>query len=572
MKSDKEVNEQVDEENQTQEGGAKKGILNAKNYTSRYTGLGLHKMFVALPEEEKSVLRATYFAPLLLINPIATMSTLVVEIFDRHLGDIKFQFGKTIIQMKAIHVCLILGLLVSPIENEFLFVDPEHMTNFRMRQFPKKKNIWRNQIKTPTIGAAPAISVPAVDAPAVGAPTIVGDSTLPLGDTPLLGQYQFSLLEKTAKRKREEGTKKETFIDEQFDHVPLIQLKILIPKIPKKGLANRVPRKKRAEFSELENIQSTAKNLLQQVTPGEGLEVVIDLMVDDDAEVNLEAISSEYGGDLLKRKKGDEKDNNDKKDVKENAKSEEEQPQVVEEEDSEPPTTMVVVEVAKIDIVFFNQVEIVGEAYQSIYLHASADQKIVVSVEEQTLEVEKTEDEASQASADQTTAVYVNEQTIEVAQTDVVISHQEEDAGKASQSKLSKEEVEQNKEEVVEGKDDDDGNLQNKPNPEQVIKEMVVDQTNLGLMESEVDITLKKRHALTEDEINERTFIMAYRMNQMHAHLDELHPGVLLESFTQRTISQDEKNQVDQVRSLGKDKLSPEAKKNNRSTYMMIGH
>ncbi|KAF6165105.1 hypothetical protein GIB67_000689 [Kingdonia uniflora] len=45
-------------------------------------------MFAALPEEEKGVLRATCFAPLLLIDPIAMMSTLVVEIFDRHLEDV----------------------------------------------------------------------------------------------------------------------------------------------------------------------------------------------------------------------------------------------------------------------------------------------------------------------------------------------------------------------------------------------------------------------------------------------------------------------------------------------------
>ncbi|KAF6145394.1 hypothetical protein GIB67_034164 [Kingdonia uniflora] len=70
------------------------------------------------------------------------MSTLVVEIFDRHLGDRKFQFGETIFQMKHIHVCLILGLCVSPIVNEFLFVNPEHMMNFRMRRFPKKKNTY----------------------------------------------------------------------------------------------------------------------------------------------------------------------------------------------------------------------------------------------------------------------------------------------------------------------------------------------------------------------------------------------------------------------------------------------
>ncbi|KAF6156512.1 hypothetical protein GIB67_011313 [Kingdonia uniflora] len=142
MKSDKEVIEQVDEENQAQEGGAKKGTSNAKNYTFRCTGLGLYKIFAALPEEENGVIRTTCIAPLLLIDLIATMSTLVVEIFDRHLSDMNFKFGGTIIQMKPIHVCLILGLHVSPIANEFLFVDPEHMTNFRMRRFPKKKNIY----------------------------------------------------------------------------------------------------------------------------------------------------------------------------------------------------------------------------------------------------------------------------------------------------------------------------------------------------------------------------------------------------------------------------------------------
>ncbi|KAF6158010.1 hypothetical protein GIB67_008139 [Kingdonia uniflora] len=99
-------------------------------------------MFVALPDEEKGILFATCFVPLLLIDPIATMSTLVVEIFNRHLDDIKFQFGETIIQMKPIHVCLILGLRVSLIANEFLFVDPEHMKNLRMRQFLKKKNTY----------------------------------------------------------------------------------------------------------------------------------------------------------------------------------------------------------------------------------------------------------------------------------------------------------------------------------------------------------------------------------------------------------------------------------------------
>ncbi|KAF6137674.1 hypothetical protein GIB67_023608, partial [Kingdonia uniflora] len=44
--------------------------------------------------------------------------------------------------MKPIHVCLILGQRVSPIANEFLFTDPEYITNFRMRRFPKKKNTY----------------------------------------------------------------------------------------------------------------------------------------------------------------------------------------------------------------------------------------------------------------------------------------------------------------------------------------------------------------------------------------------------------------------------------------------
>ncbi|KAF6154441.1 hypothetical protein GIB67_028333, partial [Kingdonia uniflora] len=44
--------------------------------------------------------------------------------------------------MNPIHVCLILGLRVSPIANEFLFLDPGHIANFRMRRFPKKKNIY----------------------------------------------------------------------------------------------------------------------------------------------------------------------------------------------------------------------------------------------------------------------------------------------------------------------------------------------------------------------------------------------------------------------------------------------
>ncbi|KAF6138983.1 hypothetical protein GIB67_010709 [Kingdonia uniflora] len=124
---------------------------------------------------------------------------------------------------------------------------------------------------------------------------------------------------------------------------------------------------------------------LQQVTPGKGLEVVKDLMLNDDIEVgrevNFKAISFEYDGDLLVEK----------------VKSEEDQPQVAEEEDSEPPTivvyyngkkdvqhanetmvvaevqTMGVAEVATTDIVFFNYEEIIGEAYQLVLMKSEVD-------------------------------------------------------------------------------------------------------------------------------------------------------------------------------------------------------
>ncbi|KAF6160158.1 hypothetical protein GIB67_016594 [Kingdonia uniflora] len=60
-------------------------------------------------------------------------------------------------------------------------------------------------------------------------------------------------------------------------------------------------------------------------------------------------------------------------------------------------------------------------------------------------------------------------------------------------------------------------------------------------MESKDDVTLKKRHTLTDEDDNERAFKMACQINLLHAHLDELLLGVLLESFIQRPISQDEK-------------------------------
>ncbi|KAF6161957.1 hypothetical protein GIB67_002740 [Kingdonia uniflora] len=348
MKSDKEVNEQVDEENQTQEGRAKKGTSNAKNYTSRCTGLGLHKMFAALPEEEKGVLRVTCFAPLLLIDSIATMSMLVVEIFDRHLEDV--------LRLNLLKIIL-------------SFLLPNKGRNVEVRY----------QIEAPAIGGVSAIGVPAIGVPAIVVLAIGSSSSA----------------------------------------------------------------------------TETGVVVVRQVAPGEILEVTNALMVDDNVEVgrdvNFNTISSEYGGDLLEWKKDEEKDNDDKKDVEEKVKSDEEEVQemeetkngdekvddVAEEQELEQPTlvvyytekkdvqpdneTMVVAEVVKTDIVFFNQEEVI----------ASVDQTTAISVEEQTLEVEKAKDEAYKS-------VYL-------------------------QTKKSKEEVEQNKEEVFEGKDDDDGNSQNKP-------------------------------------------------------------------------------------------------------------
>ncbi|KAF6173580.1 hypothetical protein GIB67_022939 [Kingdonia uniflora] len=341
-------------------------------------------MFASLPEEEKDALRSTCFAPLLLIDPIAMMLTLVVEIFDRHLGDMKFQFGGTIIKVKLIHVYLIFGLCVSSITNEFLFVDPEHITNFRMRRFPKKKNIYglkeingvlkqaklkkhhddvlrlnllkiilsfllpnkgrnveeryvnlRHHIEVPAIGAAPAIKLPTVGRSTVGVPVIVRDSTLPLRNTLLLGQYQFSTPEKTMKRKREEeGNEKED------------------------------GKRKNAESR---TWQETSCKKIKRLK--------------------------------RKKKNGDKKDDeddDDEKDFEEKVKSiEEEQPQVAKEE--EVQETMVATEVAKTDIILFNQDEVIGKAYQFVYLLTKESKE----------EVEQSKEKGDVDEASQVIDVYI---------------------------------------------------------------------------------------------------------------------------------------------------------------------
>ncbi|KAF6175851.1 hypothetical protein GIB67_003339 [Kingdonia uniflora] len=360
-------------------------------------------MFVALPEEEKSVLRATYFAPLLLINPIATMSTLVVEIFDRHLGDMKFQFGETIIQMKSIHVYLILGLRVSPIANEFLFVDPKHMMNFRMRRFPKKKNTYGLKEIDDALKQA-KLERYHEDVFRLNLLKIILSFFLPNKGRNVWVKYvdlvddldqfnNFPWAMKPSESNMQQGLVQEAMYFLSFLSCHLSSSSVCIfwrnqieaPTIEAAPIicAPTVGVPAIGSSSSATKIKAV---VVRQVAPGEGLEVVKDLIADGDVKVNLEAISSEYGGGLLKWKKGDKNDNYDNIIVEENVKFEEEQPQVVEEEDSEPPTvvTLVVAEVVKADIVFFNQEDVVGEAYQ-----ASADQANVISVEEQTIEVYK---------------------------------------------------------------------------------------------------------------------------------------------------------------------------------------
>ncbi|KAF6155098.1 hypothetical protein GIB67_035845 [Kingdonia uniflora] len=237
--------------------------------TSLGVHLGLHKMFTALPEEEKGTLRTIYFALLLLIDPIAMMSMLVVEIFDRHLGDMKWrQFPKkkntyglkkiddALKQTKLerhqddVHRLNLLKIMLSfilPNKGRNVLVKYVDLVDDlqRSNRFPWAMKLsetdmqqdlmqeaMRYQIEVPTIGAVPRIGTPAVGAPAAVVP-VIG----------------------------------------------------LIPKIPKMGLANRVPRKGWVQLPKLPNIQLTAENLFQQVTPREILEVTNTLMVDDDVEV-----------------------------------------------------------------------------------------------------------------------------------------------------------------------------------------------------------------------------------------------------------------------------------------------
>ncbi|KAF6158863.1 hypothetical protein GIB67_012506 [Kingdonia uniflora] len=306
MKSDKEVIEQADEKNQTQKGGAKKGTSNAKNYTSRCTGVRLNKMFATLPEEEKGALRTTCFILLLLIDQIATMSTLVVEILNHHIGDmnsIMWQFPKkkNTYGLKKIDD----ALKQTKLERYHAMKPSETDMQQELVQ-----EAMRNHIEAPAIGAAPEIKQPAVGIPVVGVP-VIGSSSF----ATVIGAVVVRL------------------------EIVLYHLEILHSLACTSSLLLRKPR----NASEKE-----------QVAPREELEVIKDLMVDDDIEVerevNLKAISSEYGGDLLEMEVSEQETvvvyYAGKKDVVE-----------------EVNKTMV----AKNDIVLFDQEEVVGEAYQVTY-------------------------------------------------------------------------------------------------------------------------------------------------------------------------------------------------------------
>ncbi|KAF6151418.1 hypothetical protein GIB67_020642 [Kingdonia uniflora] len=244
--------------------------------------------------------------------------------------------------MKPIHVCLILGLRVSPIHNDFLFADPDYVTGFRKRRFPRKKNAYglkeiegalkqaklerhhddvlrlnllnillffvlpnkginvevkyvdmlddlRYHIEAPIIGGASGTEAPAIEAPLIGAPEISSSSSkVDFGAAVVMVSFQLG------------------------NHGKILQ----------------------NHGKMLERISmSTLRDSTLPLRDASEFKV--------EKEVNLEAISSEYGGDLLEWKKGavedvepqakenndeDEKDGDDEKADDENAKSIQEDP------------------------------------------------------------------------------------------------------------------------------------------------------------------------------------------------------------------------------------------------------
>ncbi|KAF6162330.1 hypothetical protein GIB67_008459 [Kingdonia uniflora] len=230
MKSNKEVNEQVNEENQTQKGRAKKGTSNAKimplgvqRFSRKKNTYGLKEIDGALNEAK----------------------------LERHHDDV--------LRLNLLKIILSFLLPNKGRNVEVRYVDLVDNLD-HLNRFSWGKQVYnilrRNHIEAPAIGVAPAIEPPAVSAPVIGSSSFateirvalvklcsqleehckilqklevhckmlqnhgkileqilmytVRDSTLPLGDTSLLGQYQFSTFEKSTKRKQEEeGNEKE---------------------------------------------------------------------------------------------------------------------------------------------------------------------------------------------------------------------------------------------------------------------------------------------------------------------------------------------------------------------------
>ncbi|KAF6145361.1 hypothetical protein GIB67_016822 [Kingdonia uniflora] len=71
------------------------------------------------------------------------MSARVVEIFERHVGGMRFRFGRITSQFRPLNVVLILGLGASHDHHDYSFIDVVHVSKFRQRQFSRKKTTYR---------------------------------------------------------------------------------------------------------------------------------------------------------------------------------------------------------------------------------------------------------------------------------------------------------------------------------------------------------------------------------------------------------------------------------------------
>ncbi|KAF6158880.1 hypothetical protein GIB67_012297 [Kingdonia uniflora] len=231
--------------------------------------------------------------------------------------------------MKPIHVCLILGLRVSPIVDEFLFADLEHIINFRMRQFTKKRNTYGLKEIGRDLKQAKLERY--------------HDDVLRLNLLKVILSFLLPNKGRNAK------VKYVNLVDDlvEFNRFPWIN-HIKAPAIGCALIIGDAPVVGAPVIGSSSSAIEIEVVVLKQVAHRDGLEVVKDLMVQDEVEIErevyLEAISSEYGGDCLE--------------------------------------TMEVAKVAKTEVVFFNQENDVDKAYQT-----SVDQTTAISVEEQVMEV-----------------------------------------------------------------------------------------------------------------------------------------------------------------------------------------